>query len=213
MRDSVDVALVLAADCSGSIGNDEMALQFHGYAQAIANEVFVRTVRAGRHGRIALTFVGWSSSTQQDQIVPWALIDGMASARRFAATLLAPRTVTPGYTSISGAIDFAKRLMPACGYQPERQVIDVSGDGANNDGRAVTQARDEAVAAGITINGLPIIRAEPGIAAYYAQNVVGGADAFVTVAKDITSFYAAVLEKFVAEVAAGNTARDRSLMG
>lgn len=213
MRESVDVALVLAVDCSGSISSDDIALQFHGYAQAVTSEVFVRTVRAGQHGRIALTFAGWSNADRQDQIVPWTLIDGMPSARRFASALLTPWTVTPGYTSISGAIDFARRLMPNCGFQADRQVIDVSGDGANNDGRDVTQARDEAVAAGITINGLPIIRAEPGIAAYYARNVVGGADSFVTVAKDMTSFYAAVLEKFVAEVASRTQAPDRPLTG
>ena len=213
MRESVDVALVLAADCSGSIGNEDMGLQFRGYARAVASEVFVQTVRSGRHGRIALTFVGWSGSTQQDQIVPWTLIDGMPSARRFALTLLAPWTVMPGYTSISGGIDYARRLLTNCEFQADRQVIDVSGDGANNDGRAVTMARDEAVAAGITINGLPIIRAEPGIATYYSQNVVGGPASFMMVAKDITRFYAAVLAKFVSEVASTSIAPKHLVAG
>lgn len=198
----VDVALVLAADCSGSIGNDELALQFRGYARAITSQVFIKAIRAGRHGRIALTFAGWSSDDQQDQIAPWMLIDSLPAAHRFASVLLNARSPVPGYTSISGAIDFSRRLLSACEYQPDRQVIDISGDGTNNNGRPVTQARDEAVAAGMTINGLPIIRSEPDIVAYYVRNVIGGLGSFVTIVKDTTSFHTSVLEKFVAEIAA-----------
>jgi hypothetical protein len=129
------------------------------------------------------------------------LIDGIPAARQFANTLLQAPGPIPGFTSISGAIDFARRTLSACGYAAGRRVIDVSGDGVNNDGRLVTEARDEAIAAGITINGLPIVRNEPDIASYYSQNVIGGNAAFVTVAKDITSFHTAVLEKFVTEIA------------
>jgi hypothetical protein len=198
---AVDVALVLAVDSSGSISNEDLRFQFRGYAQAITSDVFLNTVRSGRHGRIAVTFVAWSSVRRQDQVVPWMLIDGMSAARDFAATLLHAPGPTPGFTSISGAIDFARRILLACGYAADRQVIDVSGDGTNNDGRPVTEARDEAIATGIAINGLPIVRGEPDIAAYYSRNVIGGDAAFVTVARDIASFHTAVLEKFVTEIA------------
>lgn len=199
----VDVALVLAADCSGSISNEDLALQFRGYGQAITSDAVMRAVRSGRHGRIALTFVGWSSAGRQDQAVPWTLIDGIPAAREFASKLLHAPSPIPGYTSISGAIDFAVRLLSACAYPSEQQVIDVSGDGMNNDGRAVTDARDDAVAAGVRINGLPIVSREPNIAAYYAQNVIGGAAAFIVVAADMASFHVAVLRKLVTEIATG----------
>ncbi|MEO9188738.1 MAG: DUF1194 domain-containing protein [Acetobacteraceae bacterium] len=199
--EAVDVALVLAVDSSGSISSEDIALQFRGYAQAITSDVVMDTVRSGRHGRIALAFAAWSSAGQQDQLVPWMLIDGMSAARQFAATLLDAPSLTPGFTSISGAIDFARQMLSACGYAADRRVIDVSGDGANNDGRPVTEARDEAIAAGIAINGLPIVRQEPDIAAYYSRNVIGGEAAFITVASDISGFHTAVLEKFATEIA------------
>lgn len=198
---AVDVALVLAADYSGSISNEDLALQVRGYAQAITSDVFMNAVRSGRHGRIALSFVAWSSAGRHDQLVPWMLIDGTSAALQFATTLLHAPGPIPGFTSISGAIDFARQMLSTCGYAADRRVIDVSGDGTNNDGRPVTEARDEAVAAGIAINGLPIVRREPDIVAYYSRNVIGGEAAFVTVAKDISSFHTAVLEKFVTEIA------------
>lgn len=197
----VDVALVLAADCSGSIGNEELALQFRGYARAITNEAFIKAVRSGPHRCIVLTFAGWSSADRQEQIVPWMVIDGMPAARRFASALLDARPLGPGYTSISGAIDFAGQLLSASGHQPDRQVIDVSGDGINNDGRPVADARDAAIAAGITINGLPIIGSQPDIVAYYIKNVIGGPGSFVAPVTDAASFHASVLKKFLAEIA------------
>ncbi len=199
--DPVDVALVLAADCSGSVSNEDLTLQLRGYAEAITSAPVIRAVRSGRHGRIALTFVGWSDARRQDQLVPWAVIDGLPAARDFAVGLLNAPHPIPGYTSISGAIDYCAGLLSRLGCVPEQQVIDVSGDGVNTDGRAVTEARDAAVAAGIRINGLPIVRQNADIAAYYAENVIGGPAAFVVVAADITSFHAAVLRKLVVEIA------------
>lgn len=116
--EAVDVALVLAVDSSGSISSEDIALQFRGYAQAITSDVVMDTVRSGRHGRIALAFAAWSSAGQQDQLVPWMLIDGMSAARQFAATLLDAPSLTPGFTSISGAIDFARQMLSACGMRP-----------------------------------------------------------------------------------------------
>jgi hypothetical protein len=199
--EAVDIALVLAVDSSGSISSEDLALQFRGYALAITSDVFMNAVRSGRHRRIALSFVTWSSAGRHDQIVPWTLIDSASAAHQTARILLQVPAPIPGYTSISGAIDFARRMLAGCGYAAVRHVIDVSGDGTNNDGRPVTEARDEAVAAGIAINGLPIVRSEPDIATYYSQNVIGGEAAFITIAKDISSFHTAVLEKFVTEIA------------
>ncbi len=114
----VDVALVLAADSSGSISNEDLALQFRGYAHAITSDVFMNAVRSGRHGRIALA--AWSSAGQQDQLVPWTLIDGMSAARQFATSFLHAPGPAPGFTSISGAIDFARQMLSACGYAADR---------------------------------------------------------------------------------------------
>jgi hypothetical protein len=196
-----DIALVLAADASGSVSEKDIALQFRGYAEAITSSIFLNAVRSGRRGRIALAFFAWSSDEDQDLLVPWMLIDGISTARQFAETLLQAPGPRPGYTSISGGIDYASRLLAVCEFPSDRWVIDISGDGFNNDGRAATVARDEAIAAGITINGLPIVRGEAQIAAYYSENVVGGPGAFVTVAQDIASFRTAVLRKLITEIA------------
>ncbi|HEX5325135.1 MAG TPA: DUF1194 domain-containing protein [Acetobacteraceae bacterium] len=198
----VDVALVLAADCSGSISNEALALQVQGYARAITSAAFIAAVQSGYHQRIALTFVRWAEASRQDQAVPWTVIGDLAAARAFVETLLAAPFATPGYTSISGAIDFSRRLLLDCRYPAMRRVIDVSGNGRNNDGRSVTAARDEAVAAGIGINGLPIVNDEADIVAYYIRNVIGGPAAFVSVVEDLESFEHAVQRKLVIEVAA-----------
>lgn len=202
----VDVALVLAADCSGSVSNEDLTLQLRGYAEAITSATVIRAVRSGRHGRVALTFVGWSDARRHNQLVPWAVIGDLPGASEFAVALLNTPHPIPGYTSISGAIDYCAGLLSICPCKPEEQVIDVSGDGVNNDGRAVTEARDAAVAAGIRINGLPIVRRNADVASYYADNVIGGPAAFVVVAADMTSFHAAVLQKLVTEIAAGPVA-------
>jgi hypothetical protein len=108
----------------------------------------------------------------------------------------------PGATSISGAIDFSVKLFDECGYRATRRVIDISGDGRDNDGsRDVTEARDEAVAASITINGLPILEFEEGLNLYYQENVIGGADAFMIAADNFSSFGKAILQKLVCEIA------------
>jgi hypothetical protein len=178
-------------------------LQLRGYADAITSEEVTSAVRSGRHGRIGLTFVAWSDASRQDQLVPWKLIEDEAAAADFAATLLGAPHPMPGYTSISGAIDFSVSLLARCDFVSERQVIDISGDGVNNDGRPVAEARDAAMAAGITINGLPIVRRDVQVAAYYAQNVIAGPAAFLVVAAEMASFHSAVLRKLVTEIATG----------
>lgn len=197
----VDLALVLAIDDSGSMNDARWHLQLQGYAAAFRQPEFAAAVRAGRLGRIAVTLVEWSGSRRQSQTVGWTLIDSAETAREFARQISAPRPRSrPDWTSVSGAIDYAAALLRTSGYRAARRVIDVSGDGSNNDGRAVNAARDDAVAAGITINGLPILGAEAAVDAYYRDNVIGGRGAFLVVARDERSFGRAVLDKLLTEV-------------
>ena len=200
-RAEVDVALVLAVDSSGSISQERLAMQLQGYMDALRHPGFIDAVRGGRHGRIALTFIEWTDVRRQDQIVGWTVIEDAAGAQGFATAIHDALRPLPGWTSISGAIDFSVGLLLGSGFVTSRRVIDISGDGANNDGRPVTEARDAAVAAGITINGLPIIEAEPDLEAYYRGNVIGGPDSFVVVARDTGSFGEAVLRKLLVEIA------------
>lgn len=199
----VDVALVLAVDVSGSVTSQRMRLQLDGYAAALRRPIFLEAVRRGRHGRIGLTFVEWSDSDRQIQSVGWRVIRSATERDAFVTALLAAERPTPGWTSISGAIDFAVGLLQHSGLESERRVIDISGDGKNNDGRSVTAARDDAVGAGIVINGLPITEIDPQLDRYYRTHVIGGSGAFLVVADDMKSFAQAILRKLLVEVAGG----------
>ena len=200
-RAEVDVALVLAVDSSGSISEDRLSLQIGGYIDALRHPSLIDAIRGGRRGRIGLTYVTWTDARRQDQVVPWRVIEDEAGAYAFANAIQKALRPVPGWTSISAAIDFCTGLLLSNGYTAARRVIDISGDGANNDGRPVTDARDAAVAAGVTINGLPIVEIEPELEAYYRDNVIGGPDSFVVVAKDSGAFGAAVLRKLLVEIA------------
>jgi hypothetical protein len=200
-RAEVDVALVLAVDSSGSISERRLTMQIQGYIDALRHPSFVEAVRGGRRGQIGLTYVTWTDARRQEQVVPWRVIEDQPSANAFAQAIHDALRPLPGWTSISGAIDFCTGLLMSCGYVATRRVIDISGDGANNDGRPVTEARDAAVAAGVTINGLPIIEVEPNLERYYRDNVIGGPDSFVVVASESAAFGAAVLRKLLVEVA------------
>jgi hypothetical protein len=197
----VDVALVLAVDTSGSVSEDRMAMQTRGYADAFSTPGLLGAVREGRLGRIAATYVQWSDAGRQTQAVDWTVIGDASTAHGFSRALIDAVRPTPGWTSISGAIDYSARLFARSGVAASRRVIDVSGDGTNNDGRPVREARDAAVAAGITINGLPILEVEPGLDLYYRDNVVGGSGAFIVTVHDINDFAGAVLRKLLVEVA------------
>ena len=197
----VDVALVLAVDSSGSISEQRLTMQIGGYLDALRHPSFVEAVQGGAHRQIALTFVTWTDVRRQDQVVPWRLIQDRDGANSFADAVRDALRPLPGWTSISGAIDFCTGLLLHSGFVATRRVIDISGDGANNDGRPVTEARDAAVAAGVTINGLPIVEVEPNLAEYYRDNVIGGPDSFIVIARDSAAFGAAVLRKLLVEVA------------
>ena len=220
--ESVDLALVLAADVSRSVDEDEFKLQRQGYANAFTRPEVLRAIQAGPHRGIAVTFVEWSGASEQQVVVDWTVIRDGESGAVFASAVLGPSRSFAGFTSISGAIDFAVKRLAASGVEAQRRVIDISGDGNNNAGRPVTEARDEAVAHGITINGLAIINLHPnpgyfahtqppgGLPLYYQQNVIGGPGAFLLVIDDFNSFGQAIVNKLVGEIASAPPAIGRA---
>ncbi|MDX2103967.1 MAG: DUF1194 domain-containing protein [Alphaproteobacteria bacterium] len=196
---AVDLELVLAVDVSGSVDWEEYALQRQGYADAFRNPRLHQAIRGGPIGRIAVIMTQWAGFTLQSVAVPWTLVDSAASAVSFADAILeAPRYRLRG-TSLSGALLHATRLF-GDGFEGSRQVIDVSGDGPNNSGPEPDTVRDLAVAAGITINGLPILTDLPWLGDYFRSHVIGGPGAFIEEAVSFEAFGAAVLRKLLAEV-------------
>jgi hypothetical protein len=200
-RQAVDSAVVLAIDVSGSVSEDRVQLQRQGYANALRNAGLLDAVRGGPLGRIALTFVQWSEVRRQDQAVGWRIIQDKAGAEAFADAIMKAQLPQPGWTSISSAIDFSVRLLTSASFDTARRIIDISSDGANNDGRDPAAARDDAVAAGVTINGLPITEINPGLDSYYRRNVIGGRNAFLIPVHDFSSFTEALLRKLLVEIA------------
>jgi hypothetical protein len=205
----VDLELVLAVDVSYSMDPDEQALQREGYVKALSSKEFLQALRQGPNGKVAVTYIEWSSQYDQKVVVPWRLIADPESADAVASELAGAPYQRRSRTSISGGLSFAKGLFDNSGFRGLRRVIDVSGDGANNSGSPVTQVRDEVVASGITINGLPLMlkRANPGtmdiqnLDVYYEDCVIGGPGAFVIPVRDRTQFIEATREKLVLEVA------------
>lgn len=197
----VDLALVLAVDGSSSVDAREFRLQMRGYADAFRNPRVIQAARTGSRGRIAVTLVQWSNLHDQRQVVPWTVLDGPEAAGRLAAAIeAAPREVPSGSTSISGAIDFSARLLRDRRIDATRRVIDVSGDGLNNMGRPPSAARDAAVEAGITVNGLAITTEIPALDIYYEDNVIGGSGAFAIATDSFDSFPEAILKKLLREI-------------
>ncbi len=199
----VDVLLVLAVDTSGSVNDVRFELQKQGYVAAFRHPNVLRAIRSGMHGAIAVTMTQWTGPALQVQVVPWTLLKDQASVLAFANAIeKAPRELFSGGTSISGAIDHAMLLLPSAPYKGTKRVIDISGDGSNNRGRPVTQARDDAVSAGVIVNGLPILSLEPWLDKYYFDQVIGGPGAFMIPAESYEKFADAVLRKLVLEIAA-----------
>lgn len=201
--EEVDLALVLAVDCSSSIDDRDFALQRAGYAAAFADSRLARAVRGGTRGVIAVTLTQWAGPFEQVQAIGWRAIRDEASARGFASLVAAmPRQLTASATSISGAIDHGRALLERSGFHAGRRVIDVSGDGMNNTGRLPEFARNEAVTRGIVINGLPILSDDPNLDDYYTDYVIGGLGAFMLPAVSFRAFAQAILAKLLREVAA-----------
>ena len=219
----VDLLLVLAADVSRSMDDPKFRLQRSGYIEALTNPRVIEAIQSGSNRRIAVSFLEWSGVVSQKVVVDWAIISDEASARRFADGLVeAPRSFADR-TSISAAIDFALGRFERAPFEGTRHTIDVSGDGTNNSGRDVVSARDEAVAKGVTINGLVILSDSPtpwnpehtnppgGLENYYRNNVVGGPGAFVMVADSFKSFGNALINKLIAEIASVRQPRHAEL--
>lgn len=198
---NVDLELVLAVDTSGSVNRTRFELQRKGYADAFRDPQVLAAIRSGSTQAISVTMFQWTGPALHVQVVPWTRITDAASANAFAdAVENAPRALFGGGTSISGAIDYGVGLLAQDPFKAQRQVIDVSGDGANNAGRPAEAARDEAVAAGIGINGLPISSVEPGLDDFYRDNVIGGPGAFLISVESFEQFGEAVRRKLIIEI-------------
>jgi hypothetical protein len=211
--DRVDLLLVLAADISRSVDDRKFRLQRDGYAAAITDPRVVRAMAGGPMGRIAICFMEWAGDTDQVVVMDWTSVATADEAAVVAKRIKdAPRAFM-GRTSISGAIDHSLGLLARSPFQSERRVIDVSGDGTNNSGRPVTEARDGAIAQGVTINGLVILSEIPlatnpmhthppgGLTQYYEKNVVGGPGAFVVEAESFEAFGQLLISKLIKEIA------------
>lgn len=217
--EEVDVELVLAADGSGSIDADELALQRQGYASAITSPEVLQAIRSGPVGAIAITYVEWGGPASQHTIVDWHVVRDEASAGAFADKLITSPRQAYGYNSISGAIAYAADRIRTNGHDGLAKVIDVSGDGPQIGGPPLPAARAAALAEGITINGLVISRPGGGVrgpagmslAEHYRRDVIGGPGAFVMVADETLSFANAVRQKLVQEIARSGVAPAKSL--
>jgi hypothetical protein len=212
----VDVELVIAVDVSYSMDMDELAVQREGYAQAIVSKEFLQALKSLPNGKISVTYFEWAASSDQKIIIPWRVIDGPETADAVASEILRTPIRRASRTSISGAIYFALPLFEANPYRGLRRVIDISGDGPNNNGAPVLGAREVALAKGITINGLPIMVKEPSFSTmdienldwYYEDCVIGGPGSFVVAIKDRDKFKEAIRTKLLLEVA-GRTPEGR----
>jgi Protein of unknown function (DUF1194) len=209
----VDLLLVLAADISRSVDEVKFQLQRFGYAAAFSDSRVIEAIRSGLNGSIAVAFVEWSGPLSQRIVIDWMVISDDKTARLFGDHIVEASRAFADSTSISAGIDFAMTQLDSAPYEARRRVIDISGDGDNNSGRDVTAARDEAIAKGVTINGLVILtetqigfnssHTNPpgGLASYYRNNVIGGPGAFVMVAENSDSFGDVLVKKLIAEIA------------
>jgi Protein of unknown function (DUF1194) len=222
--EKVDLLLVLAADVSRSVDSSKFQLQRDGYAAAISDPRVLDAIRSGRTGRIAVSFVEWSGAGSQRVVIDWTSIGNAEDAKGFGDRLLEVPRSFADRTSISAAIEFSMGRLAKAPFDCERRTIDISGDGTNNAGRDVTLARDEALAQGVTINGLVILSETPlvwnpdhtnpagGLDNYYRSHVVGGTGAFVIVAENFSSFGQAIIKKLIAEIALPRRDRPREFV-
>ena len=198
----VDLQLVLAVDASGSVDQRRFNLQKQGYVAAFLNPKVLAAIQSGAWQSIAVTMFQWTGPRLQFEVIPWMVIRDEASAQAVSRAIASvPRRIFGGGTSISGAIDFGVTRFASGEVQSDRKVIDISGDGSNNGGRPASRARDEAVALGVTINGLPILSVEPWLEEHYRDEVIGGPGAFLVSAQDFESFGEAIVKKLIAEIA------------
>ena len=211
--EQVDLLLVLASDVSRSVDTRKFQLQREGYAAALSNPRVIEAIKSGPHGRIAICFVEWSGATSQKIVIDWTIVSDMTSARKIGDQMIELPRSFADRTSISAGLDYSMSVLERAPFQAPRRTIDVSGDGTNNSGRDIASARDEALAKGVTINGLVILSDTPlpwnpehtnppgGLDEYYRRNVTGGPGSFVMVAENHNSFGQAIVKKMIAEIA------------
>jgi len=207
--EQVDVELVLAVDVSYSMDLDELALQRDGYVNAVTSPEFLNALKLGPNGRVAIAYMEWAGSDEQKIVVDWTVIGSAEDARRFAEAIRTAPVRRVYRTSISGAMMFGADLIEHNGIKGLRRVIDISGDGTNNQGPMVEPTRDDVVARGITINGLPLMLKEPAgsmldigqLDTYYEDCVIGGPGAFVIPVHGTHEFADAIKTKLVLEIA------------
>ena len=205
----VDLALVIAVDVTTSMDPDEQDLQRQGYVEAFRSPMVYGAIREGMTGRIAVTYMEWAGAHPrfQNVVVPWTVLESPKDIISFADRLAQAPIYRKSGTSISEALDFSMDLLASNGFLASRRVIDISGDGANNQGSLVTEARDRAVARGVTINGLPIMLRDPDrrenatLDAYYRDCVIGGSNAFVIPVRERKQFLTETRIKIVREIA------------
>lgn len=210
----VDILLVLAVDASLSISDPKFEMERRGYAEAFSDPQVLRAIADGPEGRIAVALVEWAGAEQQRLVVDWTVIAKAADAAAFAGKLAeAPRSFW-GRTAVGSAIDYSARLIARAPFESDRRVIDVSGDGTSNGGRSIEEARDDAIAKGIVINGIVILTDQTGLpaylmahtnppgglAAYYRENITGGPGSFVMTADSFETFGRSLVAKLIREI-------------
>lgn len=204
----VDLALILAVDGSYSVDSSEFDLQMQGLARAFVNPAVIAAIKQGKLGRIAVVVIEWSGLQSQKVAVPWTIVSDDNSAHQFAGAVSAAPRLTVGKTSISAVINFGIFQLINSPVSARRHVIDISGDGIDNSGvERPDAARDRAVAAGITINGLTILNEVNNLDIYFNEHVVGGAGNFVIVANDYRAYGDAIRRKLLREILGLNISR------
>lgn len=197
----VDLLLVLAIDCSYSVDYGEYDLQRKGIAHALQDAEVREAIASGPHGAIAIAVVQWSSARSQVLALPWRLLNGPAAIDAAGAEIAAlPRATQDGATSISAAIAFSLGVLQRAPYSAVRRIIDVSGDGRNNNGPPIGRFRLSAEAQGVTINGLAVLNEEPTLDAYFRDEVIAGFGAFVEVANTYPDYRDAIRRKLLREI-------------
>lgn len=214
----VDVELVLAVDISVSMTESELEIQRDGYAAALTHPEVLRAITSGAYGKIAVTYFEWAGVTTQNVIVPWTVIAGQEDAERVAKQISVLPSWQPRRTSISGALNFGAGLLATSPHRGIKRVIDVSGDGANNEGPPMAETRDAVVARGITINGLPVMDGKDlkpyevvDLDVYFSECVMGGPGAFVLPVGDWEQFPEAIRRKLLMELAVQPPSPSRGL--
>lgn len=216
----VDVALVLVTDVSRSVTDSEFVLEKQGYASAIQSAEVLNAIRHGAIGAIALAYVEFSGEDQVVTVVGWQRIRDAASAKKFADSMLAQQRSSVGRTAIGSGIEAGIQDLAESGFAPTRRIIDICGDGNDNAGTPMVEARADALKAGITVNGLAIIHDNPppwlaphvdppgGLVKYYHDNIIVGPGSFVMEVHDYHDFGTAMARKLVVEIARGKTPGD-----